>query len=167
MADEKSSELIDFDFNSDEVEIGYPKIAGGTYPFKIEKTFVTDAKSGEINPATGAVNKNLVVEFSNHTQLTALQKDPSKPARVLEPGQFKLSVYCPMQDSGAMKKGQWMERITEIHRACGLSGKPSTGNWQNKVVAAKVVLDPERKDEKSGKTYDEGNSIKSVLPFAG
>lgn len=163
MSDEISNELIDFDFNSDTVEIGYPKIAAGTYPFKVHKTYKKENSARNGN--------NLVVEFANATQLTALQSDPTKPARALEPGTFVLTVYCPMQDSGKMKPGQWMERITEIHRACGLTGKPTTGDWFGKTVSAKVVMQPKRvvKNEATGeeKTYDESNAIDKVLPHVG
>ena len=151
---EQSNELIDFDFNSDNVELGYPKVKPGNYPMKVDKTYT--------KPNNAQTGKNLIVEFVNSTPITSLQKDAEGNARVLEPGHFRLKLYCPMQDSGKMKPGQFMERITEIHRACGGTGKPTTGDWVGKTVEAKVALDPQRLDENTGKTYDESNAIKSV-----
>lgn len=157
----EQNEIIDLGFDVDQVDLSRPTLKAGRYKFSVNSTVQKPTQKD--NP--DGTKKNLVIAFRLEQPAEATKRDAEGKVVTISPG-FTITENWPMWDSPKMSKDQWKERPARLHSALGLTGGVNTGAWQGRSFLAEVVIRPARKDEATGETYPESNSIKRVYPLS-
>lgn len=150
--EENANEIIDLDFNMEEVAFEYPMVKECVTTVTCVKTYVTGEKG----------HQTLNIELKTNEPL----EDARDATKQVPPG-LVMTERCIMYDSGKMQSGDWKKRPAKIHFAFTgeKAGSPNTGAWQGKTAKVKIVVDPERKDKNDEtKVYPPRNSISTWYP---
>lgn len=135
------------------IEIGFPVIADGVYHARIEKVEVKPNKTGDGN--------NLVVNFKVLDPTVCLHKDG---AEITNKGQINMIRYFSLKPTPDYDPDKAMKEL-----AVAIKADPEVdlndSDLKDKIVNISVTYKPEEKDEKSGKSYPEGNNVSRVTPL--
>jgi len=134
---------LDFGFDVNTVDTGYPIIPSGTYKATIQKVDVKDKADGQ-----GQVLK---VTFVIDQEVTA------ESGALIPPGFHKLSKSYSLDP-------EHVSFILRLHDAVHGSKKgtrpPVVPNeWEGKSIALGVSIDAERTDPKTGREYARSNNV--------
>ena len=135
-----------------DVEIGLPIIAEGVYHAKITKVEIKPNKAGDGN--------NLAIQFKVLDNPVLLHKDGAEienKGQVVMIRNFSLVPTPNYDPDRSMKELAVAIRLPDDEDL-------NDSDLLDKVVMIKVAHKPEEKDEKTGKTYPEGNDVKRVSP---
>lgn len=135
-----------------QIELGFPVVVEGVYHGRIEKAEIKEnnAKTGNNLVVTYKVLDNPVVrhkdgvEIENKGQVQPIRRYSLVPTPDYDPDRYMKEL--------AVAIGHPPESDLEVE------------NLADKLVMVKLSVKPKRKDEKTGKEYEESNDVDRVTP---